>query len=188
MRRLRHDGFWVAAVVLAGSSQGTLAQPVPDSDNGRYTMSQTGDGFLRLDTRTGAMSACTNKSGWVCRVVPDERVALDAEIGRLQRENASLAAQLKAQGSGVSGKTSEKTSEALPKGDLEDRGTVPEKQASADGKSIPGGKDAGKETGKDTVIELRLPPQDQIIATIDRVWQHLVDIAGRMQKKIYEKI
>lgn len=184
MRRLRRSGFWVAAVVLAGSSQETLAQPLPDSDNGRYTMSQTGDGFLRLDTRTGAMSACTNKNGWVCRVVPDERAALDAEIGRLQRETASLAAQLKTQGSGVPGKTGE----ALPKGDLEDHNARPEKQASADGKSIPGGKDAAKDTGKDTVIELRLPPQDQIIATIDRVWQHLVEIAGRMQKKIYEKI
>jgi len=165
------QGCSVVVALTASACASAFAQtpPAPDSDNGRYTMSQTSDGILRLDTRTGAISICTNKNGWVCRVVPDERTALDTEIGRLQRQNAALKDELAQRGNA----TPDKTSEALPKGDLE-------KQRSADGKPESG--------GKDTVIELRLPPQEQLVATIDRVWQHLVDLAGRMQKKIYEKI
>ena len=48
-------------------------------------LSPTVDGVLRLDTRTGAVSTCNNSgAGWACYAVPDERSAMDAEIGRLQ--------------------------------------------------------------------------------------------------------
>jgi hypothetical protein len=71
------------------------ANGAPDSDNGRYSFSQTTDGVLRLDTRMGGISICTNKSaGWTCYAVPDERAALDAEIGRLQAENDRLKAEI----------------------------------------------------------------------------------------------
>ena len=49
--------------------------------------------MLRLDTRTGAVSSCSNRvAGWACYAVPDERAALDAEIGKLQAENEKLKA------------------------------------------------------------------------------------------------
>ena len=64
---------------------GAAAQSLPDEENGRYTLSPVADGVIRLDTRTGAVSTCSNTgAGWACHVVPDERAALDAEIGRLQ--------------------------------------------------------------------------------------------------------
>ena len=64
-----------------------LAGAAPDTENGRYTLSPTGDGVLRLDTRTGAVSTCSNSgAGWACYAVPDERAAMDAEIGRLQAD------------------------------------------------------------------------------------------------------
>ena len=70
-------------------------------------------GVLRLDTRTGTISTCTrNDAGWACYAVPDERSALDAEIGRLQAEVEQLKGQLAA-GPTVSGKVDE----ALPKSD-----------------------------------------------------------------------
>ncbi len=73
------------------------AQSLPDSENGRYTLSAVKDGVVRLDTRTGTVSTCTDSgSGWACRVVPDERAALDVEIGRLQKENDALKKQLAA--------------------------------------------------------------------------------------------
>src|SRR4029078_8568342 len=57
-----------------------------------------------LDTRTGTVSNCNNSaSGWGCYAVPDERKALDEEIGRLQTENERLKSQLAA-----SGKTDDK--------------------------------------------------------------------------------
>src|SRR4051795_7451499 len=72
-----------------------LAQSLPDIENGRYALSPVGDGVVRLDTRTGAVSTCNNSgAGWACYVLPDERAALDAEIGRLQSENEKLKAQL----------------------------------------------------------------------------------------------
>ena len=60
---------------------------MPDTENGRYALSPAGDGVLRLDTRTGAVSTCNNSgAGWACYAVPDERAAMDAEIGRLQAD------------------------------------------------------------------------------------------------------
>src|ERR1700759_5578240 len=80
-----------SCVALASAA----ADSAPDPENGRYTLSQTADGFVRLDTRTGAVSTCSNSgNGWACYLVPDERAALDAEIGRLQDDNEKLKTQL----------------------------------------------------------------------------------------------
>ena len=52
---------------------------------GRYAIVPVEDGFLRLDTGTGAVSRCTGKiDRLTCRVLPDERLAYEAEIGRLE--------------------------------------------------------------------------------------------------------
>ena len=73
------------------------AQSMPDTENGRYALSPVADGVIRLDTRTGAVSTCSNTgTGWACYAVPDERAALDAEIGRLQADNEKLKAELAA--------------------------------------------------------------------------------------------
>ena len=88
MRRL------IALLALAAAAGGpaALAQTaLPDSENGRYTFNQVADGMLRLDTRTGQVSLCAKKdAGFACNTVPDERTALESEIGRLQRENGAL--------------------------------------------------------------------------------------------------
>lgn len=101
----------IAAVVAIGGQ--AAAQSAPDAENGRYAMTPIPEGVLRLDTRTGTVSTCTkNGAGWACYAVPDERSALDAEIGRLQVEVEKLKAEL-ATGPTVSGKVDE----ALPKSD-----------------------------------------------------------------------
>ena len=62
-----------------------------DADDKRFTLHKVDDGYLRLDGRSGAVSLCTRPdSGWVCRAMPDERSALENEIGRLAAENAEL--------------------------------------------------------------------------------------------------
>src|ERR1700690_330864 len=77
----------LAALILGGMG-GVTAQSMPDGENGRYVLYPVSDGVVRLDTRTGAVSSCSNTgAGWACYAVPDERAALDAEIGRLQAEN-----------------------------------------------------------------------------------------------------
>jgi hypothetical protein len=76
------------------------AQPAtPDSENGRYSFYPVADGVLRLDTRTGQVSQCSRSdAGWACKVVPDERSALETEIGRLLGENATLKKELLTRG------------------------------------------------------------------------------------------
>ncbi|MGA7803565.1 MAG: hypothetical protein WCB02_02945, partial [Bradyrhizobium sp.] len=75
------------AFCLAGVG-GVAADSLPDSENGRYTFSPVAGGLIRLDTRTGVVSNCNSSpAGWACYAVPDERKAMDDEIGRLQAEN-----------------------------------------------------------------------------------------------------
>jgi hypothetical protein len=76
----------------------------PDAENGRYTFNAVADGVLRLDVRSGQVSHCSRSdAGWACKVVPDERSALETEIARLQGENASLKKELLARGPPVPG-------------------------------------------------------------------------------------
>lgn len=85
----------LATLPLAASAQ----NDVPDSENGRYSFNRVEDGYLRLDQRTGQVSLCARRSmGWSCHPVPDERTALEEEIGRLQRDNAALKKEMLARG------------------------------------------------------------------------------------------
>jgi hypothetical protein len=78
-------------MLLAAAATANAQTATPDSENGRYTFNQVKEGILRLDTRTGQVSLCSSRpAGWACETVPDERVALEAEIARLQSENATL--------------------------------------------------------------------------------------------------
>jgi hypothetical protein len=72
-----------------------IASPVPAQDaaaeNERFNLYRTEDGYLRLDGRTGQLSNCIRRqSRWLCQTVPEERIALEMEIGRLQADNAAL--------------------------------------------------------------------------------------------------
>jgi hypothetical protein len=86
--------FIVAGLALTAPA--VLAQATSaESDDTRYTFSRADDGYLRLDGRTGQVSICTRRPvGWACQSVPDERVALEAEIARLQGENVVLKKEL----------------------------------------------------------------------------------------------
>jgi hypothetical protein len=152
-----------------GSIGAAAAQTVPDSENGRYALSPVADGVIRLDTRTGAVSTCTNSSaGWACYAVPDERAALDAEIGRLQADNEKLKAELATREPAVTGKIDE----ALPKTDSLKK---PEPRV-ADG---------------ERKIEIPLPSDrdmERVMSFLERAWRRLIDIANRMQKDVTGKI
>ena len=68
---------------------------------GRFTMTPTDKGYLRLDTVTGAVSLCSDADGgWACKTVADDHAALQNEIDRLAEENAALQAELDALKSG----------------------------------------------------------------------------------------
>jgi hypothetical protein len=102
-------------LLLAAPATATAQMMAPDSENGRYSSYPIADGVLRLDTRTGQMSWCSrNDAGWACTTIPDERVALEAEIARLQDQNAKLKKELLARGLPVPGVSS--PSVAKPEG------------------------------------------------------------------------
>jgi hypothetical protein len=176
----------MAAALSLALTGAAIAQSAPDTENGRYTLAPASDGFLRLDTRTGASSICSDKgNGWACLAMPDERAALDGEIGRLTRDNERLKLDrdalkreseglrkdnetLKAQLAQRDPPAAGKTDEALPKGDSLRK---PESKSS-DG---------------ERKLEIPLPSDrelDRLMAFVESAWRKLVDIAGRIQKDI----
>ena len=161
----------LAIVVLVGLGglAAVAAPPMPDAENGRYALSPVADGVIRLDTRTGAVSTCSNGgAGWACYAVPDERAAMDAEIGRLEADNEKLKAQLAEREPVVTGKIDE----PLPKTDSLKK---PEPKA-ADG---------------ERKIEIPLPSDrdmDRMMSFVEQAWRRLVEMANRMQKDVSGKI
>ena len=157
-------GLMAIAFSFAGLGS-AIADSAPDTENGRYTLSKTADGFIRLDTRSGAVSTCSNNgNGWACYAVPDERKAMDDEIGRLQAENERLKAQLASRDS-----SSVKPDEALPK---QDKSVTPKADS-------------------ERKIEIPLPSDadvDRVMSFLERAWRRLVDMANRMQKDAAGKI
>ena len=165
----------VAALTLGGMS-GVAAQSMPDGEKGRYALSPVADGVIRLDTRTGAVSICTDAgTGWACYAVPDERAALDAEIGRLQADNErskteleKLKGELAAREPTVTGKIEE----PLPKTDSLKKGEP--KVAEGERK-----------------IEIPLPSDrdmDRMMSFLEQAWRRLVEMANRVQKDVSGKI
>jgi hypothetical protein len=153
----------------SGGKGAVAAQSMPDTENGRYTLSPVADGVLRLDTRTGAVSTCNNNgTGWACYAVPDERAALDAEIGRLQADNEKLKAQLAEREPTITGKIDE----PMPKTDSLK-------------KAEPKVGDSARK------IEIPLPndrDMDRMMAFLEQAWRRLIEMANRMQKDVTGKI
>ena len=100
--------------------------------------------------------------------MPDERAALDAEIGRLQADNEKLKAQLAAREPTVTGKIDE----PLPKSDSLKKGEP--KVAEGERK-----------------IEIPLPSDrdmDRMMSFLERAWRRLIEIANRVQKDVNGRI
>ena len=161
-------GFALALIACFAGLGSMKAQSVSDIEKGRYALSPVADGVIRLDTRTGAVSTCNNSgAGWACYAVPDERAALDAEIGRLQSDNEKLKAQLAAREPTVTGKIDE----PLAKTD-----------------SL---KPATPKAEGERKIEIPLPSDrdmDRVMSFLEQAWRRLIEMAQRVQKDFSGKI
>jgi hypothetical protein len=83
---------------LAGAAFGAaLALPASAEttpDTGRFTMSPTEGGVIRLDRETGAMSFCSGKEGeWSCKPMPETESALKKKVEELEAEKKALEAE-----------------------------------------------------------------------------------------------
>lgn len=82
----------IAALGLAAS---TLLVGAAFAENGRFLMEKTEQGYVRMDTQTGAMSICETSNGQiVCKMAADERAAFDADIKALEERVAALEKQM----------------------------------------------------------------------------------------------
>jgi uncharacterized protein (DUF3084 family) len=189
----------IAAVALiSGLGIGSAAaQSMPDTENGRYTLSPVTDGVVRLDTRTGAVSTCSNAgAGWACYSVPDERAALDAEIGRLQADSEKSKTELEKSRTDLEKSKTEleksKTELEKLKAELAARepavtGKIDEALPKTDQlkKSEP------KVAERERRIEIPLPSDrdmDRVMSFLEQAWRRLVEMANRMQKDVSGKI
>ncbi len=73
----------LAAVSLLGTS--FVASSAYAEDNGRYRLEGTETGYVRLDTRTGALSVCNEQQGQlICKMATEDREAYENDIADLQ--------------------------------------------------------------------------------------------------------
>jgi len=138
----------------AETNKGT-AQPAST----RFSFVPADGGYLRLDGVSGQVSLCSQRAvGWACQLVPDDRVALDAEIARLQAEIARLKSEV---------------AKAHP-----GKGEPPRPQAELSPRS-------GKEESHlrfPTREEM-----ERARAALERTWRHLVDMIYDFQRDVMKQ-
>lgn len=81
--------------IIAASALVLVSAPAYAQDEDRYVLERTDQGFVRMDRRSGEMSACTEDGArLVCKLAADERTAYQDEIDRLQASVEALAARI----------------------------------------------------------------------------------------------
>lgn len=206
LRNLRTTAF--AGLAMCSLVWPALAQSTPDSENGRFTFSPTADGVLRLDTRTGSIASCHNRvSGWSCYAVPDERAALDAEIGKLQRDNTQLKdtlarfkdeqarfdrdiAALKEAHQRLDAERM-KLKEELDKREVAAAPAPAPKIDAPLSKEDSQKKGVARDAGRSNRLELQLPDDKEVeraVAFVERAWRRLIEMANRVQRDVSGKI
>ncbi|HUC51319.1 MAG TPA: hypothetical protein VMA30_18210 [Xanthobacteraceae bacterium] len=161
----------IAAVVPMVSMASGLApawadEALPDSAGGRYIFNKTVEGVVRLDTQTGEVALCSQRTvGWACTAAPEDRALLEAEISRLRAENAALKKDILARGL------------PLPQGIMPE---PPEAQNNP----------ARSQTSQNT-ITVPLPSDadiDRVTAFANRMWHRFKDMVEHAQQQIQQQI
>jgi hypothetical protein len=89
----------IVIVTVCLSAPVLADEATPDTNGGRYTLNKVTDGFVRLDTQTGEVALCSQRTvGWACQIAPEDRAAFESEIARLRGENAALKQALLSRG------------------------------------------------------------------------------------------
>ncbi len=99
--------IFLPATLLIAMAAGISAADAQETDAGRFRLEKAADGFVRLDTKTGAMTLCREQDGaLVCRMAADERAAYQEDLDRLEKRVGALEQAL-ATGRPLSGGKSE---------------------------------------------------------------------------------
>ena len=139
------------------------AVPPPGSGDGaHYSFHRIGDGFARLDLRTGDLAHCSwVATGWACRAMPEERKALEQEIARLRRQNAELKKALLSRGLD------------LPGGIMSD---------------VPAAKAPDKSEKKADAPKLPDEAElDRAFSYLAKIWRRLIEMVVELQREMQRK-
>jgi hypothetical protein len=89
---MRPAALFVPALLLAGLAGGSAAS---GEEVERYRLEKTENGYVRMDTATGEMSICEERTGQlVCKMAADERAAFQDEMDRLQAKLDGIEARV----------------------------------------------------------------------------------------------
>jgi len=148
----------VAAAALVLTVPALADDATPDSAGGRYIFNKTADGMVRLDTQSGQVALCSQKTvGWACEAAPEDRAVLVNEIARLRAENAALKKDILSRGL------------PLPPGASP---LLPEPPVAQNSITVPLPSDADL---------------DRIAAFANKVWHRFKEMVERAQQQIFNK-
>jgi flagellar motility protein MotE (MotC chaperone) len=78
-------------VLIPAALVSLVAASAFSEETDRYRLEKSANGYVRMDTQTGAMSICEERSGQlVCKMAADERAAFQDEVDRLQNSVKAL--------------------------------------------------------------------------------------------------
>lgn len=78
-------------ILIPAALVSMIAASARSEETERYRLEKSATGYVRMDTQTGAMSLCEERSGQlVCKMAADERGAFQDEIDRLQTSVKAL--------------------------------------------------------------------------------------------------
>lgn len=148
----------------AASSQAKTPDRGADDGN-RFNFVHVDDGFLRFDLKTGQVAYCNRHAdGWSCQAVPENRSALEREVGKLKDEVAALKRQI----------------ESLREPPSPPRPPAPIPAPSAPSSAPPVQGDMTRETpGHDDIARAR--------AALHDVWQRLVEAIVGFKNDVMRK-
>lgn len=139
--------------------------PAPQPQPARYSFNRVEAGFLRLDNVSGQVTLCSlHGADWACQAVPEERVAFEREIARLQDEVANLKSEVAA----LRDPPPPRPPADLTKPDIAKPDAAPPAAMSED------------------AIKLRADMERARVA-LEHAWQRLVDIIVTFQKDMLRK-
>lgn len=157
-----------------GHAQGIQPGAEKSSSDDRFIYDQVDEGILRLDSRSGEVSLCSRQesAGWACRIVADERRAVDGEIARLERDNAEMRKLLAEHGLAPPGASA---------------GSVPPRAAAPSGQPNP----AAPEKQSQRPAERKPAPLksglDRTREVAETVWRRLVEMMANVKADLRER-
>jgi hypothetical protein len=87
----------LARVVILAALGLVVGPAFAEEPAGRYSVLPSSDGFIRVDTATGAVSHCGKRDGaWYCDVLIEDRGLIERRLDALTSQVAALAQQIAA--------------------------------------------------------------------------------------------